>query len=90
MGWGREGLKAMAELRAYTSSGGKIKLKHLKLLSRNTYSLNKANKARMHKMYAKTQEQFKNVTILNQGKVIPMFWCLKGMQNGRLNSKDQN
>jgi hypothetical protein len=36
----------------------------------------------MHKMYAKTQEQFKNVTILNQGKVIPMFWCLKGMQNG--------
>jgi hypothetical protein len=82
MGWGREGLKAMAELRAYTSSGGKIKLKHLKPLSRNTYSLNKANKAKMHKMYAKTQEQFKNVTILNQGKVIPMFWCLKGMQNG--------
>ncbi len=82
MSWCREGLKVMAELRAYTSSGGKVKLKHLKQQRSNTYNLNKASKAKMHKMFTKTQEQLKNVPILNQGKVIPLFWWLKGLQNG--------
>jgi len=42
MGWSREGLRAMAELRAYTSSGGKITLKHLKQEQKKTYRLGKS------------------------------------------------
>jgi len=84
MGWGKEGLKAMAELRAYTSSGGKIKLEHLKGLSKRTYNLSKAVTAKIHNMLKQTQEQFNNVTILKRGKVIPMFRCIKGLQNGSL------
>ncbi len=82
MGWSREGLRAMAELRAYSSNGGKIKIKHLKQLCKNTYSLNRTGIAKTSSVFRKTQEQFKNVKILNQGKVIPMFKCLKGLQNG--------
>jgi len=82
MGWSREGLRAMAELRAYSNSGGKIMLKHLKQKQKTTYRMSKRIATKVRNGFIKTQGQFSNVTILNQGKVIPMFQCLKGMQNG--------
>lgn len=82
MGWSKEGLRAMSELRAYSSSGGKIKLKHLKPGFKTTYRLGKAITSKIHNRFIRAQEQLNNVTILNHGKVIPMFPCLKGLQNG--------
>jgi len=84
MGWSREGLRVMSELRAYSSNGGKIKLKHLKTGLKPTYKLGKAIKSKISKGFLGVQEQFNNVTILNKGKVIPMFPCLKGLQNGSI------
>lgn len=82
MGWSRKGLRVMAELRAYKSSGGKIELKHLKNTKLN-YRPEKRVLKKANKSFAKiARERFNNVTILNNGKVIPMFHCLRGLQNG--------
>ena len=82
MGWGREGLRIMAELRAYKSSGGKIELKHLKDTELK-YSLGKRLIKKANKSFAKiARERFNNVTILKHGKVVPVFDCLRGLQNG--------
>jgi hypothetical protein len=82
MGWSREGLRAMAELRAYTSSGGKITLKHLKQEQKKTYRLGKSIASKVSDDFFKTWEQLNNVPILGHGKVIPMFRCLRDIQNG--------
>lgn len=82
MGWSRKGLRVMAELRAYKSSGGKIELKHLKNTKLN-YRPEKRVLKKANKSFAKiARERFNNITILNNGKVIPMFHCLRGLQNG--------
>ncbi|SHG88512.1 Uncharacterised protein family (UPF0236) [Thermosyntropha lipolytica DSM 11003] len=85
MGWSREGLRAMAELRAYLSSGGKISLKHLKQEPKKSYSLEKAMALKVSNTFTRTREQLNNVPILSKGKVIPMFKCLKDMHNGTSN-----
>lgn len=82
MGWSREGLRAMAELRAYSSSGGKITLKHLKQEQKKTYSPRKSIALKVSNNFIKTCEQLNNVPILSNGKVIPMFRCLRDMHNG--------
>jgi hypothetical protein len=84
MGWSPEGLRVMAELRAYTSSGGKLTLKHLKQKENRTYRLRKNIASKVSNNFVKTHEQFNNITILGRGKVIPMFKCLKDMQHGSL------
>jgi len=82
MGWSREGLRVMAELRAYKSSGGKIELNHFKD-SDSTYKLGKRVIKKVSQDFGKiSREQFKNVTILSQGKVVPGFKWLRGLQNG--------
>ena len=82
MGWGREGLRVMAELRAYRSSGGQIELKHLKS-NDSPYKLNKKTLSRATKSFKKiADEHFNNVTILSKGKVVPGFDCLNGLKHG--------
>lgn len=82
MGWSREGLRVMAELRAYTKSGGRIKLEHLKGAS-STYTPTKTALRKAKKVFAQTtREQFGNVAILARGKVVPLFGWLRGLQNG--------
>lgn len=81
MGWSKEGLKKMAELRAYYSSGGRICLEHFKHKG-FSYGVSKKITQKVAKSFSKSLEHFNNVTILNRGKVIPMFNCLKGLQNG--------
>jgi len=82
MGWSREGLRVMAELLAYKSSGGKIELKHFKD-SDSTYKLGKRIIKKVSQDFGKvSREQFNNVTILSQGKVVPGFKWLRGLQNG--------
>jgi len=82
MGWSREGLRVMAELRAYKKSGGHIKLKHLKGI-KPTYKPARTALRKTKKIFTQaTREQFGNVTILGQGKVVPLFGWLRGLQNG--------
>ena len=82
MGWSREGLRVMAELRAYKSSGGQIELKHLKG-TKSTYKLGKRVLKKANKAFSQVaRERFNNVTILGQGKVVPLFGWLRGLQNG--------
>ncbi|SET12855.1 UPF0236 family transposase-like protein, partial [Anaerobranca gottschalkii] len=85
MGWSREGLRAMAELRAYLSSGGKITLKHLKSEAKKSYSLEKNIVLKIKNTYTKVCELLNNVPILSKGKLIPMFKCLKDIHNGTFN-----
>lgn len=81
MGWGRIGLRVMAELRAYKGSGGKIELKHLKD-SKPRYKIKRQLVEKVNNTFKKAAgEKINNVTILKQGKVVPAFNCLKGLQN---------
>lgn len=56
MGWSREGLRAMAELRTYSSSGGKITLKHLKQEQKRTYRPSKSIASKVSDSFIKTCE----------------------------------
>ena len=82
MGWSKKGLKVMAELCAYCNNGERISLKHLQP-TEPAYRPNKKLIQKAGKIFCKTAVQkAKNVTILSRGKVIPMFKCLRGLQNG--------
>lgn len=82
MGWSREGLRVMAELRAYKSSGGQIELRHLKS-TESTYKLRNSVLRKTKKVFSQlAKEQLKNIPILSQGKVVPGFGWLRGIQNG--------
>ncbi len=72
----------MAELRAYTKSGGRIKLKHLKRANL-TYKPARIALRKAKKIFTQaTGEQGGKVTILAKGKVVPLFGWLRGLQNG--------
>lgn len=82
MGWSKKGLGIMAELRAYCSSGGQISLKHLKQ-NKMKHKISKRISTKVARIFTGLSvENFNNVAILTRGKVIPMFSCLKGLQNG--------
>jgi hypothetical protein len=41
--------------------------------------------AKMTRAYVKvSNEKFANIPILKRGKVVPMFPCLRGLQNGNI------
>jgi hypothetical protein len=85
MAWSREGLRVMAELRAYKKSGGKIEIEHLKGIGGEGYKIEKRLVKETNKAFGQiTRESFNNVTILKHGKVIPMFNCLRGIQSANL------
>ena len=82
MGWSREGLPVMAELRGFKSSGGKIEPKHLKQ-TESAYTLEKRLVGRVSREFkAVVREQFNYVTVLRHGKVVQAVECLWGHQNG--------
>ena len=82
MGWSRKGLKQMAELRAFYSSGGRIRLEHLQHVELKHSVSKRAAKKAASAFHEATMEKRGNVTILNKGKVVPMFHCLNGLRNG--------
>jgi hypothetical protein len=85
MGWSDKGLQIMAELRAFKGSGGKIELKHFKNAS-SKYRVKQSLMGKITKSFKKaSNEDLGNLAILSKGKVVPMFDCLRGLQNG--NSK---
>ena len=83
MGWSRPGLKAMAELRAFYSNGGRIELKHLRKQKSLSYKLNKKQLAKVTKLFQKNElESVKNMPVISHGKVFYMQKYLKSIQNG--------
>lgn len=83
MSWSRAGLRVMAELRAYKSSGGKIEAKHLQQ-SVSPYKIKKSVLKQAQRSFTQTaKERFDNVTILSRGKVVPLFHLLRGLQSGK-------
>ena len=82
LGWSKAGLKAMAELRAYCCSGGRIEPKHVKK-TETSYKLTKKMLNKVAKAYRKeSNEIIHNIVVLNNGKVNELFRELKSIRNG--------
>jgi hypothetical protein len=80
-GWSREGLKAMAELRAYCCNGGHVETKHIKK-TESIYRVTKKSLDKVTKGYRKASEEIiHNITALNTGKVSQLSRMLKGIRN---------
>lgn len=80
-GWSREGLKAMAELRAYCCNGGHVETKHIKK-AEACYKVTKKMLNRVTKVYRKaSQEMIHNITAINNGKVNQLSRALRSVRN---------
>ena len=80
-GWSHEGLKAMAELRAYCCNGGHIETKHIKK-AEATYKVPKKTMDKVSKVYRKAYEEIiHNIIVLNNGKVNQLFRTLRSVKN---------
>lgn len=80
-GWSHEGLKAMAELRAYCCNGGHIETKHIKK-AEATYKVPKKTMDKVSKVYRKAyEEMIHNIIVLNNGKVNQLFRTLRSVKN---------
>jgi len=82
MGWSRPGLRAMAELRAFHSNGGKVELRHLRTQKPSHYKLNQKQLARAKKAFKNYEMGFvNNMPVLNRGKVLFIQKYLKDVRN---------
>lgn len=82
MGWSQAGLKAMAELRAFCSNGGRVELKHLRTEKSSSYKLNKKQLAKVAKTFQNHEmDWLKNMPVLSHGKVFYLHKYLKSIQN---------
>ena len=86
MGWSRQGLKSMAELRAFVCNGGTLEAAHISQkheCSEARYiPAKKVLKTAAQKFEETAIESRGNIPILKQGKVIPIFGTLTLMKNG--------
>ena len=80
MGWSRNGLKAMAQLRAYCVSGGRVTQKHL-TKSELTYRASKKILQKAAKVF-KSLEKLDNVPLFSRGQDVPHFRHLRVIQAG--------
>ena len=80
-GWSREGLKAMAELRAYCCSGGHVETKHMRK-AEASYKLSKKILNKVSRSYRNTpKEVLHNITVLNIGRVDSLSRALRGLKS---------
>jgi len=80
-GWSREGLKAMAELRAYCCSGGHVEIRHIKK-TEAPYKVKKKVLDKVSKAYRKASgEMIHNITVLNRGKISQLSRALRNVRN---------
>lgn len=80
MGWSREGLKVMAELRAYYCNGGHIEAKHLKRMEERYRPSKKVLEKAAKAFRNISMEKLNNIALLRYGKITPLFRCLKTIQ----------
>ena len=79
MSWSRKGLKAMSTLRAYLCSDGKIGVEHVR--KRKQEDENKGHNFTLNlgEIFSSAISELGCITVLNMGKVTPLYTSLKGI-----------
>lgn len=85
MGWSKAGLKAMSELRAFCSNGGRVEVKHLKAEKPLAYKVSKRLQAKAAKTFQNLQVQNpNNIPVISIGKVLYIRRLLSSIKHGGL------
>jgi len=80
MGWSREGIKYMAELRAFSANGGVVGVEHLRA-KEQVNSLVKKAMGRAQRLFRGINlNALENLSAINMGKVTPLFKALRSIQ----------
>jgi len=80
MGWSREGLKYMAELRAFRANGGIVGVEHIRAKEDVNGLVKKAMK-RAQKVFGDVNvDTLGNLSVINIGKVTPLYKTLRSIQ----------
>jgi len=84
LGWSREGLKLMAKLRVFSKNGGdlrEIEWGKKKNINAGSYKLTKKQiKEAVRRIKTSTNEKINNITVLNMGKVTPIYRILRALK----------
>ncbi|WP_192811193.1 UPF0236 family transposase-like protein, partial [Caloramator australicus] len=81
LGWSKEGLKIMAKLRVFSRNGGNLREISIYKEDVETFRLNKKKiKETIKRINNSSREGINNITILNIGKVTPMYKILKSIK----------
>lgn len=82
MGWSREGLKYMAELRAFCANGGVVEARHLRRQETISGLVKKAMHRAQKTFHGINTQTLGNLATKNIGKVTPLFRLLRSTQRG--------
>ncbi|AAM23880.1 hypothetical protein M2349_002704 [Caldanaerobacter subterraneus subsp. tengcongensis MB4] len=84
LGWSREGLKLMAKLRVFSKNGGdlrEVEWGKKKNINAGSYKLTKKQiKEAVRRVKTSTNEKINNITVLNIGKVTPIYRVLRALK----------
>jgi len=84
LGWSREGLKLMAKLRVFSKNGGdlrEVEWGKKKNINEGSYKLTKKQiKEAVRRVKTSTNEKINNITVLNIGKVTPIYRVLRAIK----------
>ncbi|ADH60070.1 protein of unknown function UPF0236 [Thermoanaerobacter mathranii subsp. mathranii str. A3] len=84
LGWSREGLKLMAKLRVFSKNGGdlrEVEWGKRKNINEGSYKLTKKQiKEAVRRVKTSTNEKINNITVLNIGKVTPIYRVLRAIK----------
>jgi len=84
LGWSREGLKLMAKLRVFSKNGGDLREAEWgkkKNINAGSYKLTKKQiKEAVRRVKTSTNEKINNITVLNIGKVTPIYRVLRALK----------
>jgi len=84
LGWSREGLKLMAKLRVFSKNGGdlrEVEWGKRKNINEGSYKLTKKQiKEAVRRVKTSTNEKINNITVLNIGKVTPIYRILRAIK----------
>ena len=87
MGWSREGLKYMAELRAFCANGGVVGVEHLRTKEDINHLVKKAIKRAQRVFRGINLYTLGNLSAITMGKVTPLFKALRSIQYSGLHTR---
>ncbi|WP_192811179.1 UPF0236 family transposase-like protein, partial [Caloramator australicus] len=81
LGWSKEGLKIMAKLRVFSKNGGNLREISVFKEDEKAFKVSKKKiKEAIRKINKSSREVMNNITILNIGKVTPIYRILKSIK----------
>jgi len=81
LGWSKEGLKIMAKLRVFSRNGGNLRKTSIYKEENKAFKLSKKKiKETIKRINNSSGEAINNITILNIGKITPMYRILKSIK----------